>query len=103
MGKLHRQTFSRTVVQFRPFQIERRQEDDLPAHIKGAAVYLKSGEQEGYFVFDILANKYLAVKYCYVFTEPSYLIALPDSLSLGLSSLSSYLPSHPLCAPCITL
>jgi hypothetical protein len=26
-------------------------------------VYLKTGEQEGYFVFDILANKYLAVEY----------------------------------------
>jgi hypothetical protein len=63
MGKLRRQTLSRTVVQFRPFVIERRQEDDLPAHLKGAAVYLETGEQEGYFVFDILANKYLAVEY----------------------------------------
>jgi hypothetical protein len=63
MGKLHRQTLSRTVVSFRPFQIERRQEDNLPVHIKGAAVYLETGEQEGYFVFDILANKYLAVEY----------------------------------------
>jgi hypothetical protein len=62
-GKLRRQTLSRTVVQFRPFVIKRRQEDNLPAHLKGAAVYLETGEQEGYFVFDILANKYLAVEY----------------------------------------
>jgi hypothetical protein len=26
-------------------------------------VYLETGEQEGYFVFDILANKYLIVEY----------------------------------------
>jgi hypothetical protein len=38
---------------------------------------------------------------CYVFTGLSYLIALLDSLSLGLSFF--HLPSHPLCMPCITL
>jgi hypothetical protein len=54
---------SRTIVQFKPFQIERHTEDDLPVHIKGVAVYQDIQDQEGYYVFDILANKYLAVKY----------------------------------------
>jgi hypothetical protein len=33
-------------------------------------------------------------RHCYVFTELSYLIALPDSLSLGLSFF--HLISHPI-------
>ncbi len=54
---------SRSVVQFKPFIIERRTEDELPQHIKGAATWHEIDNEEGYWVFDTLGQNYLTIKY----------------------------------------
>lgn len=46
-----------------PFVIERRTEDDLPTHIRGAARWNEIQDDEGYFVFDLLSQTYRAVEY----------------------------------------
>ncbi len=62
-SKLRRYTQSRSVVQFKPFQINRRTEDKLPQHIKGAALWKEIDDKEGYWVFDPLGQNYLAIEY----------------------------------------
>jgi hypothetical protein len=54
---------SRNVTQFKPYNIKRAQDDDVPAHIKGAARFLEIQDQEGYYVFDNLSQTYLAIEY----------------------------------------
>src|SRR6266704_34926 len=54
---------SRSVVQFKPFTIERRTEDKLPQHVKGAASWREIDNEEGYWVFDPLGQNYLAIEY----------------------------------------
>ena len=46
-----------------PFVIDRRTEDDLPTHIRGAARWNEVNHDEGYFVFDPLSQEYRAVEY----------------------------------------
>jgi hypothetical protein len=58
-----RLTQSRSVAGFKPFALERRTDDDLPQHIKGVAVWKEIEDKEGYWVFDILSNTYLAIEY----------------------------------------
>src|SRR6266704_3168549 len=62
-SKLRRYMQSRSVVQFKPFTIERRTEDELPQHVKGAAVWCEIDDEEGYWVFDPLGQNYLAIEY----------------------------------------
>ena len=54
---------SRSVLSFKPFQIERSTEDTLPSYIKGAALFDKVDSEEGHWVFDVLSSDYLAVEY----------------------------------------
>jgi hypothetical protein len=82
-----------------PFVIERRTEDDLPTHIRGAARWNEVNDDEGYFVFDPLTGTYRAVEYSedtrqwyfinqdtrtrnWVATQP-----VPSSLALGRESI----------------
>jgi hypothetical protein len=58
-----RLTQSRSVAGFKPFTLERRTDDNLPQHIKGAAIWREIEDEEGYWVFDILSTAYLAVEY----------------------------------------
>jgi hypothetical protein len=58
-----RLTQSRSVAGFKLFTLERRTDDDLPQHIKGVAVWKEIEDEEGYWVFDILSNTYLAIEY----------------------------------------
>jgi hypothetical protein len=58
-----RLTQSRSVAGFKMFILERRTDDDLPQHIKGVAVWKEIEDEEGYWVFDILSNSYLAIEY----------------------------------------
>ncbi len=62
-SKLRRYTQSRSIVQFKPFQIDRRTEDELPQHVKGAATWREIDDKEGYWVFDTLGQNYLAIEY----------------------------------------
>src|SRR5580693_5005999 len=54
---------SRSVAGFRAFIIERRTEDDVPVHLKGAATWLEIQDEEGYWIFDTNTNTYHAVEY----------------------------------------
>ena len=63
MAKGRRLTQSRSVQGFKPFIIERRTEDNLPDHLKGAALWREVNEEEGYWVYDYLGLEYLAVEY----------------------------------------
>ncbi len=54
---------SRSIVQFKPFTIKRRTEDELPQHVKGAATWREIDDKEGYWVFDTLEQNYLAIEY----------------------------------------
>ena len=56
-------TQSRSVAGFRSFIIERRQDNYLPDHIRGAARWLEVNNEEGYWVFNPLDAEYLAVEY----------------------------------------
>ena len=56
-------TQSRSVAGFNSFIIEKREDDDLPQHIKGAARWSEVADEEGYFVFDTLSQSYLPVEY----------------------------------------
>ena len=56
-------TQSRSVAGFNSFIIEKREDDDLPQHIKGAACWSEVADEEGYFVFDTLSQSYLPVEY----------------------------------------
>ncbi|KAH9159813.1 hypothetical protein EDB89DRAFT_2082996 [Lactarius sanguifluus] len=48
---------------FKPFNIDRRTDDDLPRHVKGAALWEEINDEEGYWVYDILSGNYLAIEY----------------------------------------
>ena len=63
MAKGRRLTQSQSVQGFRPFTIERRQEDDLPDHIKGAAIFREIEDKEGYWVYNLLSAHYLTIEY----------------------------------------
>ena len=63
MAKGRRLTQSRSVHGFKPFIIEQRTEDNLPDHLKGAALWREVNNEEGYWVYDYLRLKYLAVEY----------------------------------------
>ena len=63
MAKGRRPTQSRSVQGFKPFTIERRTEDNLPDHLKGAALWKEVNNEEGYWVYDYLGLEYLAVEY----------------------------------------
>jgi hypothetical protein len=63
IGKQRRQMISRNITQFKPYQIERAIDNEVPAHIKGAARFLEIQDQEGYYVFDNLSQTYLAIEY----------------------------------------
>src|SRR5580693_7404418 len=54
---------SRSVAGFRTFIIERRTEDDVPVHLKGAAAWLEIRDEEGYWIFDTNTNTYHAIEY----------------------------------------
>jgi hypothetical protein len=54
---------SRSVAGFTLFIVERRTEDNLPAHVEGAAHWNEANNQEGYQVFDLLSQTYLKVEY----------------------------------------
>ena len=56
-------TQSWSVAGFTSFIIEKREDDDLPQHIKGAACWPEVLDEEGYFVFDTLSQSYLPVEY----------------------------------------
>ena len=56
-------TQSRSIAGFTSFIIEKREDDDLPQHIKGAARWSEVTDEEGYFVFDTLSQSYLPVEY----------------------------------------
>ena len=56
-------TQSRSVARFNTFIIEKREDDDLPQHIKGAAHWSEVTDEEGYFVFDTLSQSYLPIEY----------------------------------------
>jgi hypothetical protein len=58
-----RLTQSRSIAGFKPFTLERRTDNDLPQHIKGVAVWKEIEDEEGYWVFDLLSNTYLAIEY----------------------------------------
>src|SRR6266571_6838883 len=62
-SKLRRYMQSRSVVQFKPFTIDRRTEDKLPQHVKGAATWREIDDKEGYWVFDTLGQNYLTIEY----------------------------------------
>ena len=62
-GKQRGLTQSQSVAGFTPFKINKREDDDLPQHIKGAACWSEVADKEGYFVFDTLSQSYLAVEY----------------------------------------
>ena len=62
-GKARRLTQSRSVASFKAFALERRTNNDLPQHIKGAALWKEIDDEEGYWVFDTLSNLYLLVEY----------------------------------------
>src|SRR5580693_2620377 len=64
LGKQNRRlTQSRSVEGFTPFVIERRFEDNLPAHIRGAARWNEANNTEGYQVYNLLSQTYLEVEY----------------------------------------
>ena len=48
---------------FKPFPLDRRTEDDLPQHIKGAARWHEEEDEEGYWVNDLLSQEYRAIEY----------------------------------------
>ena len=48
---------------FKLFPLERRTEDDLPQHVKGAAHWHEENDEEGYWVFNLLSQKYRAIEY----------------------------------------
>jgi hypothetical protein len=54
---------SRSIAGFILFIVKRRTEDNLPAHIKGAARWNEANNLEGYEVFDLLSQTYLKVEY----------------------------------------
>ena len=54
---------SRSVKGFKPFSLDRRDEDNLPQHLKGAALWREIDDEEGYWVYDYLGNEYLAIEY----------------------------------------
>ena len=54
---------SRSIVLFKPFNIEQSTEDTLPSYIKEAALFNEVDRQEGLWVFDSLSSDYLAVEY----------------------------------------
>ena len=56
-------TQSRSIAGFTSFIIEKREDDDLPQHIKGAAHWSEVADEEGYFVFNTLSQTYLPVEY----------------------------------------
>ena len=83
-----------------PFVINRREEDDLPRHIRGSAVWNEVHNQEGYCLFDPLSSSYREVEYQddnrqwyfihqdtktrnWVATQP-----VPSSLGLGRGSIN---------------
>jgi hypothetical protein len=80
--------------------IERRNKDNLPTHIRGAACWNKSNTAEGYQVYDLLSQNYLKVKYnednrqwyfiqqdsrscCWVATQ-----TVPSQFNLGRQSIA---------------
>ena len=82
-----------------PFVIDRREEDNLPRHIQGSAIWNEIHDEEGYFLFNPLSSSYRAVEYQdenrqwyfvhqdtkmrnWVATQP-----VPSSLGLGRSSI----------------
>ena len=84
---------------FKPFPLERRTEDDLPQHVKGAAHWHKEDDNEGYWVDDLLSQEYRAIEYNED-TRQWYFIgqdtctgrwvatgAVPSSFSLGRQSI----------------
>jgi hypothetical protein len=86
-------------VGFSPFIIERRTEDNLSQHIRGAARWNKVNDKEGYFVYDTLSQTYKEVEYESI-TRQWYFIAkdtrsrnwiaiqpVPQSLQLGRESI----------------
>ena len=48
---------------FKPFPLDRRTEDDLPQHVKGAARWHEEDDEEGYWVYDLLSQEYRAIEY----------------------------------------
>ena len=54
---------SRSVARFRSFPLEKRFNNDLPPHIKGAAVWHDFQDNSGYFVFDVLCGTHLPIEY----------------------------------------
>ena len=66
-------TQSQSIAGFTPFIINKREDDDLPQHIKGTAHWSEVADKEGYFVFDTLSQSYLAVK-CKADTRQWYFI-----------------------------
>ena len=54
---------SRLVAGFRSFQLEKRYNDDLPPHFKGAAVWHDFQDESGYFVYDVLSQTHLPIEY----------------------------------------
>ena len=63
LGKNRRLTQSWSVARFVPFIIEQWTEDDLPRHIRGAAIWNEVHNEEGYFLFDPLSHSYQVVEY----------------------------------------
>ena len=43
--------------------INRRAEDNLPEHIKGAALFREVDDKEGYWVYNLLSAHYFTIKY----------------------------------------
>ena len=63
MAKGRRLTQSRSVQGFKPFIIKQRTEDNLPDHLKGAALWREVDNEEGYWVYDYLGLEYLTAEY----------------------------------------
>ena len=49
---------SQSVLSFKPFQLERSQDNNLPSYIKGAALFDKVDSEEGLWVFNALSSEY---------------------------------------------
>ena len=86
---------------FKAFIIERREDDDLPQHIKGSARWNDLADTEGYQVFNVLEQQYQDIEYD-DHTEQWYFIAqdsrtgrwvatqpVPSSFKLGRKGIPS--------------
>ena len=54
---------SRSVVQFKPYKVDKHFSDDLDPHVKGAAFWDEYNGSVGYNIFDPLSRSPRAIEY----------------------------------------